>query len=215
MTAPEEPSFLRRFEPSVRRVHRAMALLMGTCVVTAALLYVPSLSVLVGHRYWVANLHTYSGFLLPVPLLVGLRSVDYRADLRRMSRFSAVDRQWLRRSARRAGDLAVGKFNAGQKLNGALCVGAIGVLLGTGVLMFDTDLVRLSLRTGATFVHDWTALALGLLLSGHLWRASRDADASRGMRTGDVPVYWARDQHPGWAAEELGELEVHDDGTVV
>ncbi|MCU1603401.1 MAG: fdnI [Frankiales bacterium] len=197
MSAPDP---VRRFAPAVRRVHRAMAVLMGSCVVTAAFLYVPGLSVVVGHRYVVATVHEYSGFALPVPLLLGLLSPDYRSDLRRMNRFSPVDRQWLRRSNRRLG-LPVGKFNAGQKLNGALSVGAMGVLLGTGILMFDTHLVRLSLRTGATFVHDWSALALGLLLVGHVLKASRDREAGQGMKTGDVSLAWAKEHHPGWAAE--------------
>jgi formate dehydrogenase subunit gamma len=191
---------VRRFAPLTRYVHRAVAVLMGICVATAATLYVPELEVLVGHRYVVGRLHLYAGLALPVPLLVGLLSPDFRADMRRMNRFSPADRQWLRR----VGDVRVGKFNAGQKLNGALSLGAIGVLLGTGLLMHYTWLVRLSWRTGATFVHDWTALALGLLVAGHLWRASRDVVALAGMRTGDVPVAWAREHHAAWADEVLG-----------
>ena len=50
--------------------------------------------------------------------------------------------------------------------------------------MYFTHLVALSLRTGATFIHDWSALAIGLLLAGHLWHASRDPLARRGMRMG-------------------------------
>ncbi len=186
----------------MRRVHRATAVLMGTCMVTAAFLYLPPLSIVLGHRYAVKLVHVYAGFALPVPLLLGLRSPAVRADLGRLNRFTQVDRAWLSRTARRAGTLRLGKFNAGQKLNGALSAGATLVLLGTGILMFFTDLVRLTLRTGATFVHDWTALALGLLVLGHVVKASRDQDASAGMRTGDVPLEWAREHHPAWADEE-------------
>ena len=200
---------VRRFAPAVRHVHRASAALMGLCVGTAALLYVPSLSVLVGHRYLVEQVHVIAGASLPVPLLLGLRSAAVRADLRRLNRFTRVDWLWLRRVR----DLPVGKFNAGQKLNGALSAGAVLVLLGTGALMYFTDLVRLSLRTGATFVHDWTALALGLLLLGHVLKASRDREASEGMRTGSVPRWWAEEHHPAW--DSAGELEVDDDGAVV
>lgn len=186
---------LRRFAPSVRRVHRATGLLMGVCIVTAAFLYIPSFAVLTGNRYLLAQLHVLSGVALPVPLLVGLRSSEVRADLRRLNRFTHGDRLWL---LRRKG-LKVGKFNAGQKLNGALSAGAVLVLLGTGVLMYFTHLVRLTLRTGATFVHDWSALALGLLILGHALKASRDPDATNGMKHGDVPVEWAREHHAAWA----------------
>jgi formate dehydrogenase subunit gamma len=75
------------------------------------------------------------------------------------------------------------------------------VLLGTGILMFFPELARLTWRTGATFVHDWFALALGLLVAGHLFFALTDAEARRGMRTGWVSAAWAREQHPVWADE--------------
>ncbi len=78
------------------------------------------------------------------------------------------------RAADADGDIPVGKFNAGQKLNAALSAGAIGVLLGTGIVMYFTHLTRLSWRSGATFVHDWFALGLGLLVVGHImYRAAR------------------------------------------
>ena len=72
------------------------------------------------------------------------------------------------------------------------------VLLGTGTLMFFTGLVRLSWRTGATFVHDWFALGLGLLVLGHIFYAISDPEAREGMRTGRVPRRWAEKEHPAW-----------------
>ncbi len=200
------PGDVRRFAPAVRRVHRAVAVLMGLCVASAACLYVPQLETLVAHRYLVEQVHVYAGVALPVPVLLGLLSPDVRADLRRLERFAPSDWQWLRRRDRRTGGLRVGKFNGGQKLNGALSAGAVLVLLGTGLLMRFTGLVRLTLRTGATFVHDWTALGLVLLLLGHLWHASRDPYALRGMRTGDVPLRWARERHAAWADEVAGPV---------
>ena len=82
--------------------------------------------------------------------------------------------------------IRVGKFNAGQKINAWLVAGSTGVLLGTGAVMYWTGLVRLSWRSGATFVHDWFALGLGLLVIGHIVYAIRDPEARRGMRTGRV-----------------------------
>ena len=75
------------------------------------------------------------------------------------------------------------------------------MLLGTGVLMYWTGLVRLSWRSGATFVHDWFALGLGLLVIGHIAYAVRDPEARRGMRTGRVSTRWARREHGAWVDE--------------
>ena len=191
---------MQRFSRAERWVHRLTAVLLLSCLGTAFVLYNGSVAIAVGHRRWVELVHVYCGLALPLPMLLGLASAAYRADLRRLNRFGPVDRAWLRTAARRSG-LAVGKFNAGQKINSWLSAGSILVLVGTGVLMFFTGLAPLAWRTGATFVHDWFALGLGLLVAGHLYRAVRDPEARRGMRHGTVSESWARQEHPAWAEE--------------
>jgi formate dehydrogenase subunit gamma len=197
MTRPAE---LARFAPASRRVHRATAVLVGTCLLTAAVLYLEPLAVLVGRRGLVVRVHVLAGLALPLPVLFGWLSRAYRGDLRELNRFTPADAEWLRRRDRRSARLPVGRFNAGQKLNAALSAGGGLVLLGTGIVMEYGRSWPLSLRTGSTFVHDWTAAALLLLVLGHLWLAARDEDARRGMRTGRVPLAWARREHPAWAA---------------
>ena len=201
MTRPAERRQLLRFARPVRWVHGVTGVLVLVCLATALVLYTSSLAVLVGHRGVVEQVHVWCGFALPVPLLAGLAWPSYRADLRRLDRFTTADRRWLRSRTRRDGRIPVGKFNAGQKLNGALSAGAIAVLLLSGALMYWTGLVSLTLRTGATFVHDWTAFGLGLLVLGHLSFALRDPVAMRGIRTGRVPADWAEREHGAWAAE--------------
>ena len=174
---------------------------MIVCILTAAVLYNGSMAIAVGHRRAVELIHVYCGFALPVPMLLGLVSHAYRRDLGHLNRFTRADWRWLRSSSRRDGTIKVGKFNAGQKLNAALTAGSILVLLGTGLLMYFPDWVRLSWRSGATFVHDWFALGLGLLILGHINFAIRDAEARRGMRTGVVSSGWARAEHEAWAAD--------------
>jgi formate dehydrogenase subunit gamma len=191
-------------------VHRAVAVLMITCMATAAILYNGFLSVPVGHRRVVKLIHVYCGFALPIPILLGIASAAYRSDMRRLNRFTPLDWRWLRTRSRRDGTIPVDKFNAGQKLNAALSGGAIAVLLATGTLMYFPDLARLSWRTGATFVHDWFALALGLLVIGHISYAARDAGSRRGMRTGAVTQAWARAHHAAWIEEELGATTSSD-----
>ncbi|MEU6810794.1 cytochrome b/b6 domain-containing protein [Streptomyces sp. NPDC046831] len=192
---------VRRFAPAERWVHRTTAALTGVCVVTAACLYVPQLAELVGRRELVVRVHEVGGCLLPVPVLAGLASRSFRSDLGRLNRFGPHDRRWLRAAVRRDARPSArpaGKFNAGQKLYAAWTAGATLVMLGTGLMMWFTHLVPLTWRTGATFVHDWLALTLGVVLAGHVGMAAADPEARRGLRTGWVSEEWARREHPLW-----------------
>ena len=198
---PPTATAVRRFGRAERRVHRATAVLMGVCVATAACLYVPQLAQLVGRRALVVTLHQWSGLALPVPVLAGLASRAFRADLGRLNRFGPHDRTWLRAALRRdkrPSSRPAGKFNAGQKVYAAWIAGATLVMLGTGLLMWFTHLAPLVWRTSATFVHDWLALTIGIVLAGHIGMALADPEARRGMRTGSVGRDWAEREHPLW-----------------
>lgn len=173
---------------------------------TAAALYIPDISAVVGNRQLVRVVHEVAGFALPVPIVIALLSPAFRLDVRRMNRFRPSDWAWLRASDRRTGRIRVGKFNPGQKLNAAFTLGAIILMFGTGSVMFFSSRFPDALRTGATFVHDWLALALVVVVTGHIYMAYKDATARVGMRTGEVPVEWARREHGLWAAEEQAEL---------
>ncbi|MFF7702479.1 cytochrome b/b6 domain-containing protein [Streptomyces lydicus] len=206
MPRPPEPPPGRprvpRFTPAEHRVHRATAALMAVCVLTAACLYLPFLAELVGRRALMVAVHEWSGILLPVPLLLGLASRALRTDLRRLNRFGPHDRRWLRAALRRSGDRPAGKFNAGQKLYAAWIAGAVLVMAATGLLMWFTHLAPLVWRTGATFVHDWLALTVIVVIAGHVWKAYADPESRRGMRTGSVDAGWAAREHPLWEHED-------------
>ncbi|WP_449485637.1 cytochrome b/b6 domain-containing protein [Streptomyces avidinii] len=192
---------MRRFSRAERRIHAATAALAGLCLVTAGCLYLPPLAELVGRRRLVVTVHEWSGLLLPVPALLGLVSRAFRADLRLLNRFGPHDRTWLRSALRRdhrPTARPAGKFNAGQKLYASWSAGAALVMLGTGLLMWFTGLAPLRWRTGATFVHDWLAIALAVAVVGHVMKAVADPEARRGMRTGEVDAGWARSEHPLW-----------------
>ncbi|MFE2587215.1 cytochrome b/b6 domain-containing protein [Streptomyces sp. NPDC059378] len=191
----------RRFTRAERWTHRATAVLTGVCVVTASFLYVPEFAELVGRRELVVRVHEWAGLALPVPVLAALASRAFRADLGRLNRFGPHDLTWLRavlaRDRRRASRPA-DKFNAGQKIYAAWIAGAVLVMLGTGLLMWFTHLTPLVWRTSATFVHDWLALTLGVVVAGHIGMALGDPEARRGMRTGSVSPEWAEREHPLW-----------------
>ncbi|WP_441248793.1 cytochrome b/b6 domain-containing protein [Kitasatospora sp. McL0602] len=198
MPRPADRTRIPRFTPAERWVHRATAALMLVCLATAACLYYPPLSELVGRRRLVTALHEWCGLALPVPLLLGLASRAFRADLARLNRFAPYDREWLRAVRRRSYRRPAGKFNAGQKLYAGWIAGAVLVMTGTGLLMWFTHLAPLVWRTGATFVHDWLALAVAIVVGGHVWMAVKDPEARRGLRTGSVDHLWAAREHPDW-----------------
>ncbi|POX53974.1 formate dehydrogenase [Streptomyces sp. Ru71] len=192
---------VRRFTRAERWIHRTTAALMGLCVITAAFLYIPQLAELVGRRELVVRVHECAGLALPVPVLLGLASRAFRADLGRLNRFGPHDRRWLHAALvrdKRHTSRPAGKFNAGQKVYAAWIAGATLVMLGTGLLMWFTHLTPLRWRTSATFVHDWLALTVGVVLAGHIGMALGDPEARRGLRTGLVSRGWAEREHPLW-----------------
>jgi formate dehydrogenase gamma subunit len=204
------PESLARFDRVERSLHWLNAALFLTLMLTGAALYLQPLGELFGRRALVETVHVWCGVALPVPVLASVAGPwgrHLRDDLRRWNRWRPADRQWLRAvlaSHRRPAVEApgVGKFNAGQKLNAAFTAGAGLVLLGTGSIMKWYHPWPLAWRTGATFVHDWLALAVFVMVAGHVLFALRDPDALRSMFTGRISRDWAQRHAPGWVAGE-------------
>ena len=208
-------AWLARFDRVERAVHWLNAVLILVLAFTGAALYLQPLGEVVGRRALVEDVHVYCGVALPLPVLLALAGPwgrRLRADLRRFNRWSGHDRLWLRaviqeRNRRQAlhRELEVGKFNAGQKLNAAWTAGSALVMLGTGLIMRWYHPWPLSWRTGATFVHDWTALAIAVIVIGHVGMALRDPSAMGAMRHGRVPQAWAARHAPAWLEGRDGD----------
>jgi formate dehydrogenase subunit gamma len=198
-------SSLRRFTTAERWVHRLIAADIGLLIVTAAFLYIPDLSGLVGNRQFFKLSHVILGFALPIPIVIAFFFLAFRLDVRRLNRFTKVDRQWLRPGNRQRRDLDVGKFNAGQKLNSAFQFGSIIIMFITGAFLWFNGFVSIDLRTGLTFVHDWLGLLVVVIVIGHIYMAMRDPYAREGLRTGFVPRDWAEREHRGWARAMTSE----------
>ncbi|MFF3444413.1 cytochrome b/b6 domain-containing protein [Streptosporangium sp. NPDC002721] len=211
-TAPSERSGrVPRFTRAERLVHRATAGLTLLCAGAAACLYFSPLAQLVGRRHLVATVHEWSGILLPVPFLLGLASSAFRADLRRLNRLARYDGEWLRAALRgwtSPDRRPAGKFNAGQKIYAGWLAGAVPIMMFTGLLMWFGGLLPVISRTSAIFVHDVTALAVALVVLGHIRMAYRDPQARRGMRTGYVEPAWARRHHSRWVTHRGGSRTV-------
>jgi formate dehydrogenase subunit gamma len=204
-----------RFDRTERWLHWVSAGLVGVLMFTGAVLYWGELSSILGRRTLFKDIHVVAGVALPFPFLfavVGRRGRALRRDLGALNRFSSDDLRWLRS---RGADPTVrlGKFNPGQKLNAAFVGAALVTLLATGLVLRFFSPFPLAWRTGATFVHDWTALALGVAITGHVWLALADRDALGGMVSGRVPAWWARQNRPRWYQEQ--ELNVERAGSPV
>ena len=212
MTSPSTED-LARFDVVERVLHWTTATLFGVLMLTAIPLYLGSVSSIIGRRALVADIHTWTGVALPVPLvlsLVGPWGARLREDVRRISRWSGEELRWLRSMGRHI-VVRMGKFNPGQKLNAIFVAGAIVVMLGTGAILRWFGPFPDSWRTGATFVHDVLATAIFVVVAGHVAFALSHPDALKSMFTGRISRRWARRHAPAWLDDIDGEVGTGDD----
>ena len=195
---------LTRFDRGERVLHWTNATLFLTLLATGSALYVPQLSSVIGRRHTLKVIHVYAGLGLPFPLLLTVVArrwgAAFRADARRLNRWSVDDRRWLR-SFGRDHRVRLGKFNSGQKLNAAFTLGAIPVMLATGSIMYWNKPWPVSYRTGATFVHDWLYIGLCFTIIGHILIALQDSDSLGSMLRGRISGRWAKRHAPRWYEE--------------
>jgi formate dehydrogenase subunit gamma len=173
-------------------------------MVTALPLYFGSLFGLVLPRHTVAELHLWTGIALPIPLivsLVGPWGAQMRRDVRRINRWTRDEISWLRRLGGTS-VAALDKFNPGQKLNAIFTAGSILVLLASGSVMQWFGFFPVSWRTGATFVHDVFAVAVFVVVFGHIVFALTHHDSLRSMIKGWVTETWATHHAGGWLKEQ-------------
>jgi formate dehydrogenase subunit gamma len=203
-----------RFDRLERVVHWCNATLFLVLLLTGASLYAGPLSTIVAHRHAVKTIHVYAGLLLPLPLLLGLllpAGRQLRRDVARFNRWTADDRRWWSRRTRARAQL--GKFNPGQKLNAVFVGASIVLMLMTGSIMRWFEPFPNSIRTGATFVHDWVFIALIFVIVGHIMFAFADFDSLRSMVRGWVPEQWARRERPRWWAEVVAARAESGEGS--
>ena len=199
---------LKRFDVTERLLHWVTALDVLTLIATGAILYFPAFSVRVGRRLLIENIHTLSGILALVPLLIALWGrwgAMLRRDVARLTRFDQREWRWFDRTRRMK--LELGKFNPGQKLNAVLSISGLVVLLFTGLVLRFPNPFPLSIRQGATFVHDWFAFSVTLLVFGHIGFALFHPRALASMVSGRVDRPWAEHHAPAWVREQDSDAE--------
>lgn len=154
----------------------ASAVLMAA---TGGVMYIPSLSEIVGQRFWVRTIHVASAvaFALVLLLIPVFRWPEIHRLERDLSFWDRVDWDWFRRPW----DVFVSKyqpagsphrrFNGGQKLLAALVGTSLALLLLTGAAMYWWWWFSGELVARARDLHVLAALGLVALLAGHIYLA--------------------------------------------
>ncbi|HUS62790.1 MAG TPA: cytochrome b/b6 domain-containing protein, partial [Acidimicrobiales bacterium] len=143
-----DSAVLNRFDRATRQAHWITAALVGLLLLSAAALYIDAISVLVGRRVFVRQVHVIAGLALPFPIVIGMlgrRGTRLRTDLRIWNRWSASDLAWLR-SMGRDPFVEHGRFHPAQKLNAAFTGGWIVLMLASGSIMRWFEPFPLSFR---------------------------------------------------------------------
>ncbi len=173
-----------RFTRAQVVMHAVIAVETFALLATAAALYIPDLSAIIGQRALARSIHLVAGYALVPTILLSFAFAAVRRDARLIDRFTPGDWRWLKSRGR---DLSgTGRFNAGQKLNTAFTIGWSGVMLMTGAVMHAVVPYPDAWRTGATFVHDWLALAIVVVVIGHITMAVRESSGMHRVRVEGV-----------------------------
>jgi formate dehydrogenase subunit gamma len=197
------PEYIERFSATERAVHWVHATAFLVLLATGLALYIPALSVAVGRRPLLKDIHVYTAVAWIVALVLVVALGDrrrLRQTLRDLDSFDADDMLWLRRFPR-----PQGRFNAGQKVNAAL-TGAFAVLFAvSGSLLWLGERDHRFQLASTILLHDWLTLISLVLLVGHLYLAliyPATRHSLRGMTTGSVRRDWAERHHPKWVREQ-------------
>jgi formate dehydrogenase subunit gamma len=197
---------VRRFTCSELAVHWTLAVSVLLMILSGI-----ALGVNIGHAA-AFPVHVGSVFLLAGGVLLAMLAGD-RPALRKAARqlrgLDAQDRRWLAWAPRSllggGGDPpAVGRFNAGQKLNAMLIGTLLAASTASGLYWWAKlhGVFSNSNLDGA--VHNGAGVAIIVLVCGHLYMAVLNPatrHALRGITTGSVDAGWAAEHHPAWLAE--------------
>jgi formate dehydrogenase subunit gamma len=209
-THPTTQSAIRvlRFDRVQRTAHWANAALFGVLMFTAIPLYFGSFFGVVFPRHVIAMIHLWCGLALPLPIVISLLGPwgrGMRRDVRRFNYWTKGEIRWLRTLGRSS--LEADKFNPGQKLNAIFIGAAILVMLVTGSMLQWFRFFSVPLRQGATFVHDLFALAIFVVVIGHIYMAITHSESLRSIFKGWVSESWAKTHAPAWFNEKAAAKE--------
>ena len=199
-----------RFTVTERVLHWALASGYLLLLASGLPLMAPSLqswirgySPIIGER-----LHLASAIFWVVAMLAVLAVGDRRRIVRtltEMRRLGGDDRRWLVRfprwlvatpTERARLDRAVGRFNAGQKVNALFTLVTAALLLITGIALWPFGAGGLWRAA-----HRWLTLLVLIPIAGHVFLAvifPSTRQGLTGMLDGRVDREWAATHHPRW-----------------
>ena len=191
-----------RFSRTERALHWVHAAAFFVLLGSGLVLYVPRLSIAVGRRPEVKNIHVYTAiaWVVAIALVVALGDrKGLRRTLRELDAFDEDDRLWLRRIPR-----PQGRFNAGQKLNAALTAAFALLFAVSGTLLWLGERDTRFRFASTVLLHDGLMYVSLVVLVGHLYLAvihPATRHAMRGITLGTVDEEWAQHHHPRWERE--------------
>ena len=200
--APEKTLRLLRFDRVQRAAHWANSTLFFILMFTAIPLYFGSFFGIVLPRHLIEQIHLWTGLSLALPILVSLVGpwgTAMRQDVRRINFWTRDEIRWLRTFG--TSRLEADKFNPGQKLNAIFIGASILVMLVTGSMLQWFRFFSVSLRSGATLVHDIFAWAIFIVVIGHIVMAVTHREALRSIFKGWVSESWAKRHSGRWLKE--------------
>jgi formate dehydrogenase subunit gamma len=181
-----ERAYVRRFSRTERTLHWVNATGFLFLLATGLILYLPRLSVLVGRRPLMKDLHFWGGvgWVAALALVVVLG-----------------DRRGLLRTARELETLRPSRLNVGQKVNAILQAAFVILFFCSGMLLWLGERDTRFRFASTVLLHDWLLYLGGGLLIGHLYLAvihPATRHSLRGMVRGSVREDWARRNYPYW-----------------
>jgi formate dehydrogenase subunit gamma len=179
--------FVRRFSRTERTLHWVNAAGFLLLLASGLILYLPRLSVLVGRRPLIKDVHLWGGIgwisALAIVVVLG-------------------DRRGILRTARELEVLEPSRFNVGQKVNALLNAAFTLLFLVSGLLLWFGERDTRFRFTSTVLLHDILMYAALTLLVGHLYLAvihPATRHSLRGMTRGTVREDWAKRHYPRWA----------------
>ena len=176
-----------RFSRTERTLHWVNALCFLFLLTTGLILYLPSLSIVVGRRPLIKDMHFWGGIswvsLLAIIALLG-------------------DRRGLLRDARELERFSRDRLNVGQKINAILTAAFTILFLASGLLLWLGERDTRFRFASTVVLHDGLMFAALALFVGHLYLAvlhPATRHSLRGMTRGSVREDWARVHYPEWA----------------
>ncbi len=181
--------FVRRFSRTERALHWVNATGFLLLLATGLILFLPRLSVLVGRRPLIKDIHFWGGVgWISALVLVAVLG----------------DRHGLLRTAREIETFRPSRFNVGQKVNAVLNAAFTVLFLASGLLLFFGERDTRFRFASTVVLHDGLMYAALGLLVGHLYLAvihPATRHALRGITLGDVDEEWAARHHAKWRPE--------------